>query len=375
MRKFILVPDSFKGTLSSRKVCEIMAERIKEHFPESSICSIPVADGGEGSVECFLTAIGGEKVTVKCKNPYFEEIQGFYGIMNGGNTAIVEMAAAAGLPLVEDRKNPMLTTTYGVGEIVKDILTHDVKEIVIGLGGSATNDFGCGFAAALGVRFFDDKGDVFIPVGATLKDVAFIDLSNIDSRLNSIKLTIMCDVDNPPYGDYGAARVFAEQKGANIQMIEMLDEGVKHLCDIIKRDIKLDLSNLNGGGAAGAMACGLVAFFGAELKMGIDAVLDTVNFNNLIDNKCLIFTGEGRLDSQSLRGKVISGIAARAKAKGVPVIAVVGGIEGDISKAYDMGINSVFTINRRPEDFALSRYKSEENLRYTMDNILRLMKI
>lgn len=375
MRKFILVPDSFKGTLSSRKVCEIMAERIKEHFPESSICSIPVADGGEGSVECFLTAIGGEKVTVKCKNPYFEEIQGFYGIMNGGNTAIVEMAAAAGLPLVEDRKNPMLTTTYGVGEIVKDILTHDVKEIVIGLGGSATNDFGCGFAAALGVRFFDDKGDVFIPVGATLKDVAFIDLSNIDSRLNSIKLTIMCDVDNPPYGDYGAARVFAEQKAANIQMIEMLDEGVKHLCDIIKRDIKLDLSNLNGGGAAGAMACGLVAFFGAELKMGIDAVLDTVNFNNLIDNKCLIFTGEGRLDSQSLRGKVISGISARAKAKGVPVIAVVGGIEGDISKAYDMGINSVFTINRRPEDFALSRYKSEENLRYTMDNILRLMKI
>lgn len=375
MKKFILVPDSFKGTLSSKKICEVMADRINNLFPEASVYSIPVADGGEGSVDCFLTAVGGDRLTVKCKNPYFEDIEAFYGVLSGGSIAVVEMASAAGLPLVEERKNPMLTTTFGVGEIVKDALSRGVKEIILGLGGSATNDFGCGFAAALGVRFFDENGKEFIPVGGTLSNIEKIDLSDIDKRLESVKFTVMCDVDNPPYGKHGAANVFARQKGATDEMVYLLDEGVNHVCEIIKKDFSLDLGDLKGGGAAGSMACGMVAFFGAELKMGIDTVLDCVGFDELIDSESIVFTGEGKIDSQSLRGKVISGIASRAKAKNVPVIAIVGGVEGDISYAYDIGINSVFTINRLPEDFSISKHKSETNLKETMDDVLRLLKI
>ncbi len=375
MQKFVLIPDSFKGTLSSTEICSIMKDGILLHFPYAEIISIPVADGGEGSVDCFLTALGGEKVTLSVCNPYFEKIEGFYGLIDGGKTAVIEMAAAAGLPLVEDRKNPLLTTTYGVGELIIDAAKRGVKKIILGLGGSSTNDFGCGAAAACGVKFLDKNGKEFIPAGGTLSDIAKVDISNKNSLLDGIEFITMCDIDNPPYGERGAAKVFAPQKGADEKTVELLDNGVKHLCDILEKDNGIKTGDLAGGGAAGAFGAGSFAFFNAKLKMGIEVVLDTVGFNSVLDGADVVFTGEGKLDGQSLGGKVVIGVSRAAKKKGVPVIAVVGGVEPEVSAVYEEGVTSVFSINRLPEDFSISRYKSKENLKLTFDNIIRTLKI
>ena len=375
MKRFLIAPDSFKGTLSSKSICEITEKCIKEHFPDSEVISIPVADGGEGSVDCLVSAMDGERVKCSSVDPFFENMEGFYGLLNNGKTAVIEMAACAGLPLVEDRKNLMLTTTYGVGLLIKDAVSRGVEEIILGLGGSATNDFGCGAAASLGVVFYDEDGKCFVPTGGSLSKVKRIEMGPDVHLLDNIKLTLMCDVKNPVYGEYGAAFVYAPQKGASVEQAKILDDGLRHICEVVHRDIGVDVSTLCGGGAAGAMAGGMVAFFNASVRMGIDVVLDTVGFDSLLEKADAVFTGEGKMDSQSLSGKVISGVARRAKAKNVPVIAVVGGVEGDVSEVYDFGVTSVFAINRLPEDFSVSRYKSEENLAKTVDNILRLLKI
>ena len=373
MKKFVLIPDSFKGTLSSTTICEIMAERISERFSDAKVVSVPVADGGEGSVDCFLSSLGGQKKQVQCKGPYMEDVSSFYGVLSDGKTAVVEMAAAAGLPMVEDRKNPLLTTTYGVGELILDAAKQGVERIIVGLGGSCTNDFGCGAASACGIKFFDKDGKEFIPVGGTLSDVRSIDFSNKDKALNNVEIITMCDIDNPPYGLNGAAHVFAPQKGADGVMVEELDKGVKHLSNLLTEMQKIDYANLSGGGAAGAMGAGMVAFFNSQLKMGIDTVLETVNFSELIKDADYIFTGEGKIDSQSVRGKVVAGVAKSAKLQNKKVICVVGGAEGDLSEAYKLGVTAIFTINRLPQDFSISRHNSEGNLRFAMDNVLRLL--
>ncbi len=375
MKKFVLIPDSFKGTLSSKRICEIMAEKIGLHFDGAEIVSIPVADGGEGSVDCFLTALNGQKILVDCNGPYFDKMQGFYGIIENGKTAVIEMAAAAGLPLVENNKNPLKTTTFGVGELMIDAVKRGVKKIILGLGGSCTNDFACGLASACGIKFYDQNDCEFIPVGGTLKNVKNIDFSSKNKIFDGIEILVMCDIDNPPYGKMGAAEVFAPQKGADSEQVKMLDEGVKNLCDVVKNITGADLSNLKGGGAAGAMGAGMVAFFNATLKMGIDTVLETVGFDKVIDDADVIITGEGKIDSQSLRGKVVIGVARRAKIKNVPVIAVVGGSDGDMTKAYEEGVTAIFSINRLPQDFSVSRHNSEENLAFAFDNLLRTLKI
>lgn len=375
MKKVVLIPDSFKGTLSSQKVCDILSEKVKLHFPGCETVSIPVADGGEGSVDCFLSALGGEKVYATVKNPYFEDMESFFGLVDGGNTAVIEMASCAGLPLVEDRKNPLKTTTYGVGQLILAAAARGVKKIVVGLGGSSTNDGGCGAAAAVGVKFYNAAGESFIPTGGTTGKIASIDFSGRDSALDGIEIVTMCDIDNPMYGPTGAAHVFAPQKGADPEMVLFLDEGIKNLCQVIKKDKHADLSQLPGGGAAGAMGAGMVAFFDSKLQMGIQTVLDTVGFDRIISDADMIFTGEGKLDSQSLRGKVVIGVAGRAKEQSIPVTAIVGGADdADIGEAYSMGVTSVFPINRLPEDFSVSRHKSEANLAATADNILRLLK-
>ena len=375
MKKFLVVPDSFKGTLSSKQICEIITERINAHYDNAEVISIPVADGGEGSIDCFLSNVKGEVVKCKTVNPYFEEMEGFYGLINNGNTAIIEMAVCAGLPLVEDRKNPMLTSTYGVGLLIKNAVLNGAKEIILCLGGSATNDFGCGAAAALGINFYDANGNSFIPVGESLSKISKIEKSKEALLLDGVKITIMCDVKNPVYGLNGAAYVYASQKGATPYQVAVLDDGLKSVCEVVKKCLNVDVTSLEGGGAAGAMAGGMYAFFNADMRMGIDVVLDTINFDSLLDGAYVVFTGEGKIDSQSLQGKVIAGVTKRANKKTVPVIAIVGGVDGDISNFYNEGINSVFTINRMPEDFSISRHKSEENLLQTVDNVLRLLKI
>lgn len=374
--KFILIPDSFKGTLSSTQICEICHEKITKHFPDAEIVSIPVADGGEGSVDAFLAAVGGTREFVTVKSPYFEDMQACYGLIGDGQTAIIEMASCAGLPLVENRKNPKQTTTYGVGQLILAAAEKGVSKIIVGLGGSSTNDGGCGAAAAAGIRFYNHAGKEFVPTGGTLIDIAEIDFSGRSPLLNNIEIITMCDIDNPMYGPTGASFVFGPQKGADSRMVEELDQGVQHLSRVLARETGNDISMVPGTGAAGAMGAGMIAFFRSRLQMGIETVLDTVKFDELIRNADYIFTGEGKLDSQSLRGKVVIGIAARAQKQQKPVIAIVGGADDDeIYSAYEMGVTAVFPINRLPQDFSVSRQRSAENLGYTADNILRLLQL
>lgn len=374
MKKFVLIPDSFKGTLSSKEICQILESSMHNHFENCEIISIPVADGGEGSVDCFLSALGGKKITTTCSGPFMNKIESFFGMLLDKKTAIIEMASAAGLPLVENNKNPLLTTTYGVGELMLTAVKNGAKNIILGLGGSCTNDFGCGAACACGIKFFDKDDKEFIPVGGTLNQIKRIDFSHKSDLFYDVKITTMCDIDNPPFGEYGASHIFAPQKGASEKDVLLLDNGVKHLCDLLSSKYNVDVSNLSGGGAAGAMGAGMVAFFNSQLKMGINTVLDLVNFDEIIQSADAIFTGEGKIDSQSLRGKVVIGVAKRAKPYNVPVIAIVGGADGDMKEAYNLGVTSIFTINKLPQDFSISKNHSKENLQFTVDNILRTLK-
>ena len=374
--KFVLIPDSFKGTLSSAQICGILKEGVEKHFPGSETVSIPVADGGEGSVDAFIAAVGGTKEHVTVKNPYFEDMDSYFGLIDNGETAVIEMASCAGLPLVENRRDPRKTTTYGVGQLIVAAAREGVKKVIVGLGGSSTNDGGCGAAAAAGVRFYDEAGEEFVPTGGTTGKIRRIDLSGYDPILRSVEIVTMCDIDNPMYGPTGASHIFGPQKGADENMVLELDQGIMNLSQVITETIGKDISQIPGTGAAGAMGAGMIAFFGSRLQMGIQTVLDTVKFDQLIADADYIFTGEGKLDSQSLRGKVVIGIAQRARTQNKPVIAVVGGAEdSQIGRAYEMGVSAVFPINRLPEDFSVSRYRSEDNLAYTVDNILRLMKL
>lgn len=372
--KFVLIPDSFKGTLSSAQICRIIAAKAEQVFPGCRAVPIPVADGGEGSVDCFLSALQGEKVFTTVKGPWFSDMEAFYGLLDGGRTAVIEMAACAGLPLVEDCRDPEKTTTYGVGELMAQAAAGGAKKIIVGLGGSCTNDAGCGAAAAVGVRFYNESGAAFIPTGGTLKDIVRIDMSGKNPALSDVEIITMCDIDNPMYGETGAAHVFGPQKGADPEMVRRLDEGLRHLSGIMARDCGADLAEIPGAGAAGAMGAGMIAFFGSRLQMGIETVLDTVGFDDIIRDADMIFTGEGKLDAQSIRGKVVIGVARRAKRQGKPVTAIVGGVAPDTDAAFEMGVTSVFSINRLPEDFSISRHKSEENLSATAENILRFMR-
>lgn len=373
MKKCIIIPDSFKGTMSSVEVCEIIRTKVKEFYPDCDTITIPIADGGEGTVECFLHALHADKIIVDVTGPYNEPLTCYYARYN--NTAIIEMAQTAGLPLVENRKNPAVTTTYGTGLLMKHAIENGCTDIVIGLGGSCTNDAGVGAASALGVDFYDRDGNLFLPTGNTLSKIKKIDTSKADQMLKNCTVTAMCDIDNPMYGTTGAAYIFGPQKGADEAMVIELDSNLQDLSQAIINNLGIDLSNMPGSGAAGAMGAGVVAFFKGSLKSGIHTILDLIQFDRMLDHTDLIFTGEGKIDGQSLRGKVVIGIAERASKKGIPVVAVVGAIGEDAEQAYDMGVSSIFSINRAAIDFEESRYKSKENLSATIDSLMRFRNI
>ena len=375
MKRFVLIPDSFKGTMSSAEICAVMAEAIAGFVPGASIASVPVADGGEGSVDAFLAACGGEKIAVQVSGPFFDPVSSFYGLIDNGRTAVIEMAAAAGLPLAEGRLDPESATTRGVGELLALALDRGVEKIIVGLGGSATNDGGAGMASALGVEFYNAAGAAFVPVGGTLKDVCRVDARRLDPRLKTTRLVTMCDIDNPLCGASGAAYVFAPQKGADEQMVRRLDEGLAHLANVVSRDMGLDAALMSGAGAAGGAGYGMKVFLGAEIQMGIETVLDTVQFDELVRGADCVFTGEGKIDSQSLRGKVVIGVARRCKKAGVPLVAVVGDIGDPIDAAYEAGVTAVFSINRVAVDFARARLRSKSDLALTMENIMRFSRV
>lgn len=375
MQNFILVPDSFKGTLSAIEVCNIMKSSIKKLYKDANIISVPVADGGEGTVDAFLYALGGEKKSVWVSDTFNEQkILAYYAMLKD-DIAVIEMATCAGLPLVKNRLEPDKTTTFGVGELIIDAVNSGAKKIILGLGGSATNDGGCGMAAALGVKFKDEQDQEFIPTGGTLSQIYKIDMNNIYPKIKNVEFISMCDVDNPLCGRLGASAVFAPQKGADEDMVKSLDEGLAHLAKIIKRDLHIEVKDIKGAGAAGGLGAGSIAFLQSKLTKGIDVILDTINFDELVSKADIVFTGEGKFDSQSLHGKVVMGVANRSQKYKTPVIVVTGAIGENIQEAYNKGITAIFSINKEPMEFSKSALKSKENMILTMENILRLLKI
>lgn len=375
MQNFILVPDSFKGTLSAIEVCNIMKSSIKNLYKDANIISVPVADGGEGTVDAFLYALGGEKKSIWVSDAFNEQkILAHYAMLKD-DIAVIEMATCAGLPLVKNRLEPDKTTTFGVGELIIDAIDSGAKKIILGLGGSATNDGGCGMAVALGVKFKDEQDQEFIPTGGTLSQIYKIDMNNIYPKIKDVEFISMCDVDNPLCGRLGASAVFAPQKGADEDMVRLLDEGLAHLAKIIKRDLHIEVKDIKGAGAAGGLGAGSIAFLQSKLTKGIDVILDTINFDELVSKADIVFTGEGKFDSQSLHGKVVMGVAKRSQKYKTPVIVVTGAIGENIQEAYNKGITAIFSINKEPMEFSKSALKSKENMILTMENILRLLKI
>lgn len=372
MAKYVLIPDSFKGTLSSEDICRIASEEILRLEPEAEICAIPVADGGEGTVDAFLAAVGGTRAEVPCTGPCGQEVMGFYGLLPDG-TAVVEMAAAAGLPLAGACRDPEKTTTYGVGQLMAHALSRGAKRLVLGLGGSATNDGGCGAAAALGAEFLDAEGRAFVPTGGTLTQIAHIRMKGLRETLAGAEVTVMCDIDNPLCGPAGAAAVFGPQKGADAAMVARMDAGLRHLAEMLKKDVGMEVLTLAGGGSAGGFGAGAAAFFGGQLRMGIDVVLDLTDFDRKCRGASLVITGEGHLDSQSLRGKTVVGVARRARALGVPAAALVGGCETALDAVYAEGVSGVFPIHPALCTWPQAAARTEEDLRFTMGNLLRFM--
>ncbi len=372
MKKCILVPDSFKGTMSSLEVSEIMKNNIMLAFPECQVIALPVADGGEGTVDCFLQALGGEKIFMETRGPLTESVKSFYGII--GNLAIIEMAASAGFPLALGNLNPLHATTYGVGELVRDAIQRGCTSIVLGLGGSCTNDAGAGMAVALGAKFYDKDHNEFLPVGGNLGKVASIDLRETRDLVKDIHIIAMCDIDNPLFGGNGAAHVFGPQKGASHKQVLALDSQLRFFADAIDKALNIDVSTLKGAGAAGGMGAGVYAFLGGTLKQGIDTVLDLVGFENLLVGCDYVFTGEGRLDYQSLSGKVVIGVGNRARAKGVPVIAVVGEMEDHMPDVFDQGVTRVYeTSGSRKNEYEIKNH-CKDDLDIAMKNILKEMR-
>lgn len=374
MKKIILIPDSFKGTLSSRQICQIMKKEILKYYPEAEVIEVPVADGGEGTVDAFLTAVGGEKIHCRVKDPFFHDMDSFYGILPD-QTAVIEMAACAGLPLVEGRGNPGVTTTFGVGQLILDALARGCKRLVIGLGGSATNDLGMGAAAAIGVEFLNQEGRAFIPTGNCLDQIKSIDLSKARAVLQGVAITAICDINNPLYGPQGAAFVFSPQKGADQAMVRILDDQLRAAAAMIRTSLGLGIDEIPGAGAAGGMGAGMIAFFNAKLEMGIEVLLDTVQFDSMLAGADLVITGEGKVDEQTLAGKVVFGVAGRAKKRGVPVLLIAGSLPDDDQAIYESGVTAMFSINRKAEDFSISRHKSRENLSKTIDSIMRFIRM
>jgi len=372
MKKCVVISDSFKGTLSSLEICDIARQSVPRFFPECQVAALPVADGGEGTVECFVRAIGAQPVTVSVTGPYGEPVTAVYA--KRGEKAIVEMACAAGLPMVGEKKDPERTTTYGVGQVIRHAVENGCTDILLGLGGSCTNDGGCGAAAALGARFLDGEGQCFIPRGDSLDRIARIDLTGTRELLKGVRIAAMCDVDNPLYGPAGAAHVFAPQKGADGAMVQRLDRQLRRLDEVLKRDLGLSAAGIPGAGAAGGMGAGCVAFLDAELKPGIEAVLDMVDFDRCLDGADLVITGEGRIDAQSVRGKVISGVARRTAPRGIPLIALVGSIAESACAAYDLGVTAMFGIDREAVAFETYAGRSRDNYQRTLEDILRLIR-
>ena len=341
--KFLFASDSFKGTLSSDQTIELLTKAAEEVFGSCETSGVPVADGGEGTTDSVVKARNGEIITVPVHGPLMEMEQGFYGRLSD-TEAILEMAAASGLPMVpEEKRNPLNTTTYGTGELLKAALDAGYTEIAIAIGGSATNDGGMGFASALGIRFLDQEGNVLEGRGENLEKVAHIDMSGLDPAVQKAHFTVMCDVTNPLCGPNGATYTFGKQKGGTPEILDRLEKGMQNYRDVIIREFGINPDEIQGSGAAGGLGAALKVFLHAEMKSGIETVLDLIDFDARLEGVDLVVTGEGRTDWQSCFGKVMQGVGDRSAKHQVPVAALCGGLGPDYEKIYAHGIRSIMT--------------------------------
>ena len=358
--QLLFASDSFKGSLTSGKTAELLSKAAREVFGECECSSVPVADGGEGTVEAVIAAEHGEKVAVKVHGPLMEEAESYYGVF-GGDKAVIEMAAASGLPMVpEELRNPLNTTTYGTGELVKAIVDAGFTNISIAIGGSATNDGGMGCARALGVKFLDDEGNELEGFGRDLIRVASIDVSGLDERVKESKITVMCDVTNPLCGKDGATWTFGKQKGATPAIQEELERGMCRYRDVIREMFLVDCDAIPGTGAAGGLGAALMVFLGGEIKSGIETVLELIRFDERLEGVDLVVTGEGRTDWQSCFGKVMQGVGMHAKAKGIPVLGLSGSLGKNAMDICGCGISSLMTTVNAPMSLGEAMERAEE---------------
>ena len=343
--KIIIAPDSYKESLTAMEVATAIEAGFRQVMPTAEYIKLPMADGGEGTVQSLVDASNGSIIEHQVTGPLGEQVPAFFGIMGDDKTAVIEMAAASGLHLVSPNlRNPMLTTSYGTGELILAALDHGVDHIIVGIGGSATNDGGIGMAQALGIQLLDNKGQALGFGGQALAQLATIDISHIDPRLAHIKLEVACDVDNPLCGKKGASHIFGPQKGATPAMVAELDQHLAHYAAIIKRDLAIDVKDMAGAGAAGGMGAALLGLFNAQLRSGIEIVIDAVHLGDIIKDADLVITGEGRIDSQTIHGKTPIGVARTAKKYHKPVIGIAGCLSQDCGVVYDHGIDAVFSV-------------------------------
>lgn len=373
--KLLFASDSFKGTLSSEQIIHLLTDAANEIFPGCETFGVPIADGGEGTADAVITVTNGKKLEVKVHGPLMEETVAGYGVF-GEDSAIIEMAAASGLPMVPvEKRNPLNTTTYGTGELIKAALDAGYRKLSIAIGGSATNDGGMGAMRALGVRFLDASGEELSGVGADLAKVADIDVTGLHPAISEADITVMCDVNNPLTGPNGATHTFGKQKGGTPEILDELERGMKQYASVLLEKFDVDVDQIAGAGAAGGLGAALCVFLKATMKSGIETVLDLIEFDRLIEDVDIVVTGEGRIDWQSAFGKVPSGVGMRCKAKGVPSVAIVGGMGDGADKIYDFGVDSIVTtINgAMPIEEALER--AEELYANAARRAFRLIKV
>ena len=358
--KFLFASDSFKGTLSSDQTIELLTRAAKEVFSEVECAGVAVADGGEGTTDAVIAAENGEKIHVSVHGPLMEEVTAYYGSFSG-NKAVIEMAAASGLPMVpEEKRNPLNTTSYGTGELIRDALDRGFRDISIAIGGSATNDGGMGCVSALGVKFYDSEGNLLEGFGRDLERIAKMDVSGLDSRVKDTKITVMCDVTNPLCGRDGATYTFGAQKGGTPEILGRLEAGMQNYRRHIIEQFGIDPDQIQGGGAAGGLGTALKVFLGGETKRGIDTVLDLINFDSRLEGVDLVVTGEGRTDWQSCFGKAMQGVGVRAKAKGVTAVGLSGCLGKDAAHIFDYGIASLMTTVDGPMPLKEALDRAEE---------------
>lgn len=373
--KFLFASDSFKGTLSSERITELLKEAAESVFPGCETEGVPVADGGEGTIDAVIRALKGELRTVTVRGPLMEERESFYGVFEG-DSAIIEMAAASGLPMVPpEKRNPMVTTSFGTGQLIRDALEQGYRNISIAIGGSATNDGGMGAMRALGVRFLDQEGQELEGRGADLLRVADIDCSGLHPAVKEASFTVMCDVNNPLTGPDGATYTFGPQKGGTPEILEQLEAGMKSYAALLKEKLGTDPDQIPGSGAAGGLGAAFCVFLKAKMKSGIDTVLDLVHFDEKLEGVSLVVTGEGRMDWQSAFGKVPSGIGARCRAKGIPAVAIVGGMGDKAETIFDYGIDTIMTTINGAMEIGEALERAEELYAGAAVRTFRMLKV